>query len=114
MNRRSFLVFAGAAPLVAAAPLLLSTPRPTLAAELPALPAAKGYLGTADGRIYRSLDGERTWELAANFGKQCAIRHVRDAGDHLEAAIESRGLVFTLLSKDGLIWRTPPRAGRRV
>ena len=34
--------------------------------------------------------------------------------DDLEAAIESRGLVFTLLSKDGLIWRTPPRAPAAV
>ena len=111
MNRRSFLTLAAAAPLVAAAPVLLPAPQQALAAELPAAAPATGYLGTADGRIYRSLDAGQAWSLSANFGKHCTVRQIRDAGDALEATVETQGFVFTLLSTDGRVWRTPARDG---
>lgn len=112
MNRRSFLTLAAVSPVVAGVPVLLSAPQQSLAGGTAAATQATGFLGTADGRIYKSVQAGETWSLLANFGKHCTVRHIRDAGDSLEATIETRGFVFTLLSTDGRVWRTPARATR--
>jgi len=114
LNRRSFLSLAAFAPLVAGAPALLSGPQQIRTAGLPAVAPPGRYVGTADGRIYRSLDTDRALSLVANFGRHCSVRAIRDAGDSLEAIIETQGFVFTLLATDGRVWRTPDRVDRRA
>lgn len=109
LNRRSFLAVTAVAPLAAGVPLLLASPQPALAAGLPIESAARRYLGTADGRIYRSLGAEEPWSLSANFGKHCTVHQIRDLGESLEATIGIHGFDFTLRSSDGRVWRTPGR-----
>jgi len=72
MNRRNFLKVSG---LSYGLLLLLVSPKAGKLMDLrtQADAAGKLYRGTLDGKIYKSEDQGRSWDLHTNFGDQYAI-----------------------------------------
>ena len=104
-TRRTFLKAAG---LTAGA--LLLTPSSVQGAgnyfTAYAQALGKMYRGTRDGLVFESVDGGRSWQQVANFGKHCAIAAIRGRQKQIQVDVTVQGYYFYLKSTDGRTWYT--------
>jgi hypothetical protein len=110
MNRRDFLKRVAQTSLTAMAAVMLSqlqgSSRGASLADIQATVDGKRFRGTSDGRILQSLDGGRTWQPRANFGKQCAILEIYERNGKIYAHVGIQAYSFVAESRDGRIWYT--------
>ena len=64
------------------------------------------FRGTSDGRVFESLDGGKTWQLIANFGKHCSILTLVERQGQIYAQIGVQGYRFLLRSPNARRWYT--------
>jgi hypothetical protein len=106
MFRRDFLKFSGlfsAALLTTAVPAAQVLARPVQAAFSGSL-----YRGTADGSIFVSADGGKTWSLHTRFGSHLSVAHLYvDLRQRLVAVLTCEGYGFRLtLAPRSRAWHT--------
>lgn len=104
LNRREFLkALAIIAGSVATASINSAfTPPPKTLGSGAKLAAQ--YKGSPDGYIYESLDGGKTWKVAAYLGSQYAISKISLSDSWWVAQITFGSDAFALKSKDGRMW----------
>ena len=111
MNRRSFLkVMAQVSTTGLALAMLVELPARTAfdASRAPVQTQALGkeFRGTSDGRVFESLDGGKTWQLIANFGKHCSILALLERQGQVYAQIGVQGYSFLIRSPNARLWYT--------
>ena len=111
MNRRDFLKVIARVSITGLAVAML--PQVSTGMQLDASLAGteadvlgRRLRGTFDGLILESIDGGRTWQRIANFGKHCSVWAIREQHDQIYTRIGVKGYQFVLRSTDGRTWRT--------
>ena len=104
LNRREFLkAFAIIVGSVATASVNSAFTPPPKTLGSGANPVAQ-YKGSPDGYIYESLDGGKTWKIAAYLGSQYAISKISRSNSWWVAQIVFGSETFALKSQNGRMW----------
>lgn len=106
MNRRQFMVLAGAASVIGLGKL--AQPNELLAKALVPATRRKIYRGTKDGKLFESFNDGENWNQIANFGEQCAIEQIdmRSLDGRITLHLRYQNHPFRLKSQDGYTWHT--------
>jgi len=111
MNRRDFLKVAGLASLA-----LFVKVSPSAGKLIDFQPQAESsgklYRGTLDGKIFKSEDRGRSWNLHTNFGNQISVLGFSaKPGGQIVAHLLFQYRRFDIqLAKNGKFWMTAPAA----
>jgi hypothetical protein len=105
MDRRTFLKTAGLAA-IAATPLtgFFTINQTSNSVEVQRNGVVMNLLGTGNGKILKSIDGGKNWDIAADFGEHIKVLKIDMLQTGLTATLEHQGLKFSLRSSDGLRW----------
>lgn len=108
MNRRDFLKIGSLASAVGF--LAVGPMDNVLALPIETTISGKLYRGTADGKIYTSQNGGKSWQLQSKFPKGFAVLDIFPARDkQIYAHIGYKRVNFHLvLTKDGKSWVSQP------
>lgn len=111
MNRRDFLKETAGLSLAGLATLVwpvLQLSALAGQASIAVQAQVKGRLlrGTRDGLILESVDGGKTWQQVANFGKHCAILSINEQRGQVYAQVGVTAYQFALKSQDARTWYT--------
>lgn len=106
VNRRELFKLAGIAAGAAICPFLLSTIVSSSANTVDFVQSGRNVRmrGTLTGKILLSHDDGKSWEVTANFGKECPVIGLRSNSSFLQADIGHKVHGFTLYSTDGRFW----------